>query len=232
MLFNADDFGLTKGVTDGIIKSHVDGIVRSTTLMMNGLAVDYAVEQVHKHPTLQVGIHLVLSWGQPVTARSEVPGLVNADGRFKYNNTFSTMKSPNIHEVEKEWRAQIEAFLATGLKLHHMDSHHHIHGWEPLKDLVIRLAEEYQVPVRYVESLKDETEMLLTKMLWLDFYGDGVNGNIFDKLRGLDADVVEVMVHPALVDDDLRGISSYLEKREEELRILCTVDVPGWVELI
>lgn len=38
VLFNADDYGLTKGVTDGIIKAHVEGVVHATTLMMNGNA--------------------------------------------------------------------------------------------------------------------------------------------------------------------------------------------------
>lgn len=233
VLFNADDFGLTKGVTDGIIESHINGVVGSATLMMNGKALDYAVEQAKRNPTLKVGIHLVLTWGQPVSSSKEVPGLVDAEGRFKYKNTYSTMEAPNVNEVEKEWRAQIEAFLATGLSLHHIDSHHHVHGWEPLKDVVFRLATDYDVPVRYVESLKDETQILLTEKLWLDFYADGVDELIFDKLRGLvDTATVEVMAHPAIVDEDLRGVSSYLEKREEELRILCAVDVPDWVELM
>lgn len=61
---NADDFGLTKGVTDGIIQAHQDGCVTSTTLMMNGLATDYAVEKALENPDLKVGIHLVLTWGK------------------------------------------------------------------------------------------------------------------------------------------------------------------------
>ena len=66
VIFNADDFGLTKGVTDGIIQSHTKGIVTSTSLIMNGRAVSYAVEQAKKHPSLRVGLHLVLSWGKPL----------------------------------------------------------------------------------------------------------------------------------------------------------------------
>jgi len=157
VLFNADDFGLTKGVTDGIIKAHTNGIVHSTTLMMNGKSLYYAVEQAKSHPTLQVGIHLVLTWGEPI--RDDVSELMDENGLFKYKNTFREVKPPNVKHVEKEWRAQIEAFLATGLTLHHIDSHHHVHGWEPLKDVVIKLAKEYDVPVRYVDSLKDHPEL-------------------------------------------------------------------------
>lgn len=231
VLFNADDFGLTKGVNNGIIEAYLNGVVGSTTLMMNGKAVEDAVARAKKHPSLKVGIHLVLTWGRPVSSEGAA-SLIAADGHFKYKNTYRDMGAPDVHEVEREWRAQIEAFLATGLPLHHIDSHHHVHGWEPLKDVVVKLARDYGIPVRYVESLKDEPEILLTEKLWLDFYGDGVDEAILEKLHELAVDTVEVMVHPAFVDEDLRGVSSYVEKREEELRILCGLDVLAKVDVL
>lgn len=228
ILFNADDFGLTTGVTDGIMKAHLDGIVGSTTLMMNGYETAYAVKKAKEHPTLKVGIHLVLTWGQSL--RKDVPDLVTPDGTFKYNNTYRTMKTPNLAQVEKEWHAQIEAFLATGLPLHHIDSHHHIHGWEPLEPVIIKLAEHFNVPVRYVDRLKSYPDLLLTDTLHLGFYNDGVNDQIFEDLKRLDVQSVEVMTHPAYVDQDLHKISSYLDKREEELDVLCRLDKPEWME--
>ncbi|WP_188455028.1 chitin disaccharide deacetylase [Virgibacillus oceani] len=229
VLFNADDFGLTKGITDGIMESHINGVVGSATLMMNGHAVDYTVALAKKHPALKVGIHLVLTWGKPLS--DDVPDLVDDNGLFKYKNTFREMDPPNVEQVEKEWRAQIDAFLETGLALHHIDSHHHVHGWEPLRELVVKLAKDYGVPVRYVETLKENHEILLADALWLDFYGDGVNADIFTELQQLSVDSVEVMTHPAIIDDELRQVSSYVEKREEERKILCGMPVPRWVEL-
>ena len=230
VLFNADDFGMTKGVTDGIITAFREGVVRSTTMMMNGLAVEHAVKLAKQHPDLKVGIHLVLSWGKPV--HDDVPGLLNEQGTFKFRNTYRSMEIPNLKEVEKEWRAQIEAFIATGLPLHHIDSHHHIHGWEPLKDIVIALATEYNGPVRFVPSLSNHPEILLTESLWLDFYAEGVSEHIFTALQELNAATVEVMTHPAYVDDDLRDASSYLIDREKELDILCKLSVPEGIELL
>ncbi len=230
VLFNADDFGLTKGVTDGIIQSYENGVVRSTTLMMNGSAVRYAVEQARVHPNLHVGIHLVLSYGSPLS--TDVPSLVTEKGSFRFTNAYREMEPPTVEDVEKEWRAQLDAFLATGLPLHHIDSHHHVHGWEILSDLVVRLANEYQVPVRFTESLRSYPEILLTDTLWLDFYEDGVSMDLFDHMSTLKCETVEVMTHPAIVDPELRASSSYLEKREEELAILCSLQVPTWVELM
>ena len=230
VLFNADDFGLTKGVTDGIIQSHTTGVVQSTTLMMNGLATEYAVEKAKMHPSLHVGIHLVLTFGSPL--RKDVRSLVTEEGEFRYTNAFKEMDPPNLEEVEKEWRAQLDAFLATGLPLHHIDSHHHVHGWEVLKDLVVRLAQEYQVPVRYTDSLQAYPELLLTDSLWLDFYGEGVKDDLFHRLSTLECDSVEIMTHPAIVDSELKSVSSYLDKREDELSILCSLPIPDWVEMM
>src|SRR5699024_12359510 len=89
VLFNADDFGLTKGTTDGIIHAQLNGVVQSTTLMMNGLAVDYAIRRAKKTTTLKVGIHLVLTRGK--MDNHFVQGLVDRNGYFKYLNTFNEM---------------------------------------------------------------------------------------------------------------------------------------------
>lgn len=230
VLFNADDFGLTKGVTDGIIKAYTDGVVRSTTLMMSGLAVDYAVEQAKKHPNLKVGIHLVLTWGKPMNPNTT--SLMDENGYFTYTNTFQNAHTMDLVEVKKEWQAQIEAFLQTGLPLHHIDSHHHVHGLEPFKQVVIDLAEEYNVPVRYVDVLKEEKEKLLTDTIWLDFYASRVTDKIFNQIKEIQTESIEIMTHPAYIDDDLREESSYVEMREKELEILCNLEVPDWVHLI
>ncbi|MGG0716096.1 chitin disaccharide deacetylase [Robertmurraya massiliosenegalensis] len=228
VIFNADDFGLTTGINDGVIESHINGLVDSATLMMNGLAVEHAVLAAKKTPSLKVGIHLVLTWGKPLS--KDVPDLINEEEFFKYRNTYAQSETPNVEQVELEWKTQIEAFLKTGLELHHIDSHHHIHGWEPLKDVVLKLANEYQVPVRKVDSLSAHKEILLSNELYLDFYGSGVSEDIFEKLKEFESDSVEVMCHPAYVDDDLRTVSSYCELRERELELLCSIKRPDWAK--
>lgn len=230
VLFNADDFGLTKGVTDGVIKAHTDGVVSSTTLMMNGRATDYAIEKATNHPSLHVGIHLVLTAG--TSLNSNVENLLNNEGLFKFKKTNANIPIEYLAEIKQEWTAQIEAFLATNLTLHHIDSHHHVHGWDPLKEIIVELAHTYNVPVRYVDSIKSHKNILLTEALWLDFYGENISENIFQQLHNLDAKSVEVMTHPAFIDRDLYEVSSYVDARKRELEILCSLNVPNWVELI
>lgn len=228
VLFNADDFGLTKSITDGIIHSHTNGVVNSTTLMMNGKAVEYAVERAKQYPNLQVGIHLVLTWGKPIDPN--VSTLIDSQGNFAF--TSIPKEVPDVDAVKREWTAQIEAFLQTGLPLHHIDSHHHVHGWEPLREVVTSLALQYEVPCRFMPSLIKTPEILLTERLWDGFYAEGVNVNIFDDLKKIKAKTVEVMTHPSYIDDELRTVSSYVDKREEELHILTSIKVPDWVTLL
>ncbi|MFD1064876.1 chitin disaccharide deacetylase [Oceanobacillus locisalsi] len=226
---NADDFGLTKGVTDGIIEAHQNGCVTSTTIMMNGLATNYAVEKAAENPDLKIGIHLVLTWGKPL--HTSVSNLVNPDGTFRFTSNFLDMEVPNLEEVELEWRAQLEACLATGLPLDHIDSHHHVHGWPPLKNLIIKLAQEYEVPVRRVDSLADHPDICWTDKLWTGFYKDGVTDDLFDVIQKENVSSIEVMTHPGQVDETLRKVSSYTDARENEITILSRIDVPDWVKL-
>ncbi len=49
LVVNADDFGFTEDVNEGIVQAHRDGILPATTLMANGAAFDDAVLQLQDH---------------------------------------------------------------------------------------------------------------------------------------------------------------------------------------
>lgn len=229
VLINADDFGLSRGVTDGIIEAHKNGVVDSTTMIMNGLDIDYAVQCAKKNPLLKIGVHLVLTWGRPMLQKG-VPSLIDSEKVFRLDNNYKNLAIPNKGEVYKEWKAQIEAFLATGLSLHHMDSHHHIHGWEPLAEVSLTLAKEYNVPIRYQDTLAGNDEFLLTNSLFTGFYGDCLNSDFLNEIKSEDMGSVEVMTHPGYIDVTLKNNSSYLDQREKELEILTTITRPIWLE--
>src|SRR5215467_5847969 len=80
VILNADDFGLTRGINEGIIRAHRDGILTSATLMANGPAFDDAVKLAKSNPKLGIGCHLVLSGGSAVAPREKIPSLADADG--------------------------------------------------------------------------------------------------------------------------------------------------------
>ncbi|WP_214816866.1 carbohydrate deacetylase [Exiguobacterium sp. s59] len=224
VLVNADDFGLTTGVNAGTLESHLNGIVNSATMIMNGYAVEEAVQLAKQHPSLRVGVHLVLSWGKPL-ADTSAP-LTKEDGTFRYTSRFLKETPPDPELVYLEWKAQIETFLATGLPLDHLDSHHHVHGWPVLHDVIIRLAEEYDTTFRALTTLGSRRDLWVTERFSDQFYADGVSHATLDAIEP--GGSIEVMVHPADIDDDLPSITSYLVPRLLEKQVLVDYQRPDW----
>ncbi|HUN64176.1 MAG TPA: ChbG/HpnK family deacetylase [Candidatus Sulfotelmatobacter sp.] len=142
LIVNADDLGLSHGITDGILSSHRDGIVTSASLMVNQPATAYAVACLHDAPNLDVGIHLNLCQGKPVLPARSIPSLVAKNGEFLPPAEISRrlvrwQASPK--EIEAEFCAQIDRMLAYGLTPSHADSHHRLHIY-PAAATVFRSA--------------------------------------------------------------------------------------------
>jgi chitin disaccharide deacetylase len=119
LIVNADDFGLTEGVSRGIVEAHVHGIVTSTSLMVDGAGAEHAARLMNEHPSLSVGLHFV----------DDSPDL----------------DEPG--HAPREFARQLERFRAlTGSGPTHVDSHHHVHitRMAPFAPLVAPLG----VPLR------------------------------------------------------------------------------------
>ena len=72
LIVNADDFGLSKGQNYGIVEACRNGVVTSTTALVNGEAINHAEQLSRDLPELAVGMHFVLTLGKPLTL---MPGL-------------------------------------------------------------------------------------------------------------------------------------------------------------
>lgn len=142
LIINADDMGLTKGITDGIVLAHNEGLLTSTSLMVNQSATEYAVEQLRQTPTLDAGIHLNLCQGRPVLPRSDVPSLVDDSGYFlspaKMGRKLVRWQV-SAKEIEAEFKAQVNRMLGYGLMPSHADSHHRYHMY-PAAAIAFRRA--------------------------------------------------------------------------------------------
>jgi predicted glycoside hydrolase/deacetylase ChbG (UPF0249 family) len=231
LIINADDFGYSRGVNYGIMDCHLFGIVNSTTIMMNMEGTEHAIELAKKNPSLQVGIHLVLTCGKPLL--QDVPSLIDEKGDFK---TLAALNSKDIclSELEKEWTAQIESFIRSGLKPNHFDSHHHVHTIEEFLPVVQKLAKKFNLPVRLnglngIEGVEGYSDICL-----FDFYGPTATADYFDKLskKDLDEKTVEIMCHPAYMDNLLLSGSSYNTTRLDELDILLKTNLPTNLDLL
>jgi predicted glycoside hydrolase/deacetylase ChbG (UPF0249 family) len=232
LIVNADDFGYSRGVNYGIIDAHKNGIVNSATMMMNMPGVGHAIELAIENPTLQVGIHLVLTCGKPILPN--VPSLCDGNGNFKKLTNLLDNKEFSLEELEREWTAQIDRFLGAGLIPTHFDSHHHVHSIPELLPVVQKLAKKYEMSARQMSEQPIQDVPSYTDVFLPDFYGESAKYNFFEHLpeRVLDGQTVEVMCHPAYLDHALLSGSSYAADRVRETDILTSVSLPGSIVLL
>jgi predicted glycoside hydrolase/deacetylase ChbG (UPF0249 family) len=140
LIVNADDFGLTEGVNRGIVEAYKHGILRSATLMANGHAFEDAVEQAGRCPGLDVGCHLVLIGGHAVAPPH---GPLPASVPQLLRRLASGWRAAGI---EREFSAQIESILASGIRPTHLDTHKHTHVAPPVLLALLRVAQRYAIP--------------------------------------------------------------------------------------
>lgn len=247
LIINSDDYGRTPAISRGIRESHINGVVTSTTCMMNipTTTRDVAVA-VQETPKLGLGVHLVLTMGRPILPSEAVPSIVDENGNhFKYDAFIQNLPHLDITEVKAEWRAQIEAFIrAAGRRPDHLDSHHHSSFFTPeLFRGMLELAKEYNCPIRNpiahgdnptagmpsvaipmaerAPRLMKEFNARSTDTMFVNFYDDGATeAELLDILSKVENGTTEIMCHPGYVDEAFAQESSYNFQRERELKIL------------
>ncbi len=222
LIVNADDFGLTAGVSRGILDAHRRGIVTSTTLLVNR-DIDPALLEELKSSGLGVGLHLNLTLGAPVSNPKRVPSLVDDEGKLIRDAREAAARA-KADEARIELGAQIDAFrrMLGGFPTH-LDSHHHVGRHEPILELVFDFAKAIKVPVR---SQDDEVRTAARRLkLSTPDHFMGESGpeaywsreRLLAHLGSLPDGVSEFMTHPGYYDQDL-AYSRYGRQREVELR--------------
>lgn len=168
LIVSADDFGLSPGVNQGIVQAHLHGLLTNASAMVNGVAFAQAVELAKQHPRLGVGLHLVLLQGRATLPHKEIPDLVDARGEFSRQPVATGLRYFFVRrlrvQLEREIRAQLEKFLATGLRLSHVDGHLNIHMHPTVLDILVRLAPEYGI--RALRLPREPLGVTLRASLW------------------------------------------------------------------
>lgn len=211
---NADDFGLTKSCTKAISQAFQEQLITDTTMIANGSAFDYAIEEmINCELQDRIGIHFNITEGYPLT--EEIKGcatFVNDAGVYIGRiNRLKPLSKKERQAVYKEFTAQIERLEQADIHLTHADSHHHIHTAIFIAPIFARVCKEHGI--KKVRLHRNIGNISLFKKLvkaeynrWLhrkgfvttDYFGlvdDVEKYGLFDNL--------EIMVHP---DYDVNGI--------------------------
>jgi hopanoid biosynthesis associated protein HpnK len=140
VILNADDFGLTRGVNEGIIRAHREGILTSATLMANGPAFDDAIERAKANPQLGIGCHLVLSGGVAVAPREKIPSLAGPNGALPESLAALVVRVTSGSLRTGDIETEIRRVQAAGVCVSHLDTHKHTHTHPRVMGVVARVA--------------------------------------------------------------------------------------------
>jgi predicted glycoside hydrolase/deacetylase ChbG (UPF0249 family) len=229
VIFNADDFGLTAGVTRAIVEASEHGVLRSTTAMV--CRDNDAIIQAWA-PRMQgdIGLHLQLTDGVPCLPAQRVPSLVDEQGRFPRSR--ERIGKIAAAELEAEWHAQCARLRDLGIAPSHIDTHHHVHWRDDVLSVYIALARSLGLPARsgppHVTAALRAADVRCPALCDTTL-GDGASVSASRLLRLVQKDaaiyageVTEIMCHPGYVDDDLRRVSTLVAERAVELEVLCS----------
>jgi hopanoid biosynthesis associated protein HpnK len=163
LIINGDDFGFSSGVNHAIIDAHQRGVLTSTSLMVTGDTFEEAVALAKAHPTLAVGLHLVLVCGKSVLPPEQIPHLVDSQGYFSNQQErtgfYYHFSAAAQRELSLEIRSQLEKFRQTGLPLSHVDGHCHVHIQPIVLQNLVKFAEEFDI--RFIRLPLEELQLTL-----------------------------------------------------------------------
>ncbi|HEU5193820.1 MAG TPA: ChbG/HpnK family deacetylase [Methylomirabilota bacterium] len=218
LIVNADDFGLTHGVSAGILQAHRHGIVTSTTVLVTA-DVDRRQLDEARDSGLGLGLHVNFTLGKPLTRGRS---LVDGSGRFRRDPLRAAAGAEAAH-ARAEVEAQIERFeKLVGRLPTHLDSHHHVGLYPPVRDVVLDVARAHGLPVRSQDGAARTRARSAGLRTTDHFFGEAGPGAYWSgsrtlaMLRALPPGVSEFMAHPGYFDDDL-GYSRFGRQREIEL---------------
>jgi predicted glycoside hydrolase/deacetylase ChbG (UPF0249 family) len=150
LIIRSDDAGMSHSVNMGLERLIQSGLPVSVSVMFPTPWHQETVEMLKRYPSVSVGIHLTLNsewknyrWG-PVLGRTAVPTLVDAEGYFFPSADALYQNRPDLQEIERELRAQIERALRSGLRIDYVDYHMGTSVRYPeFREITERLAREF-----------------------------------------------------------------------------------------
>ena len=125
IIINADDFGRSKKINSGIIELVKLNLITSTTIMANGPYMIEAIKFAKKNPKISYGVHLNCTEFNPFNKKLMIKYL-DSMGNFRAEIRDKVLFSDPI-KFAREWISQVNYITTQGIKISHLDSHHHIH---------------------------------------------------------------------------------------------------------
>lgn len=232
IILHADDVGLCQATVRAFAELSELGAISSGSLMVPCPAFAVAAEHCRRHPRVDAGVHLTLTaeweslrWG-PVAQLGPESGLLDGDGAF-HRTRKAVWEMADPAAAEAEMRAQVEAALAAGVDVTHIDSHMFASLHPRLLPGYLRVARDKSLPAllwrpsavasrpELDEAARPEVEAWegagLPVVDHVAFLPLGELGDRWEQARAafdaMPPGLTHFILHPACDDPELRGIA-------------------------
>jgi predicted glycoside hydrolase/deacetylase ChbG (UPF0249 family) len=197
-IVNGDDFGASSGTNRGILEAHRDGVLTSTSLMVDLPYAEEAAQLSREVPQMSIGIHVVL------TSEDCEPLIDFAD------------PEQCRAELDRQWDRFIHLMERPPT---HLDAHHNIYREPFLTPHFVDWATRHKLPLRehspvkYFSSFYGQWDG--------ETHSEQISvASICDMLATeMRAGFTELSCHPGYVDPAFE--TEYSLERELELKTLC-----------
>lgn len=256
IILHSDDAGMCDEANIATQYYLENDFIQSAAVMMPCPFAEDMINWAKANPKEDVGIHLTLTsewkeyrWGT-VTDSSEVPGLLDPDGKM-WRSVQEVVMNASPEEVEKEIRAQIDAVLAMGYNPGHLDTHMGtLYGHPDFVKVFFKVAEEYGIPANAIDlsdSLVvngfkakgyplDESVVKLAETYTLpkvDSFTSAPNAKTYEEkvesfkqlIQSLKPGLTEIIFHPSVETDTLKSITGSWQQRVWEAKMFADEDL-------
>lgn len=162
LITRADDMGYTHSGNLAILDCLRHGIIRSAAILAVSPWFEEAAKIAREHSDLCFGVHLGIigEWRgyrwRPVLPYSEIRSLVDEDGFLWQSPAEFWKHNPEMLELEKEFRAQVELVKKKGVKVEYLDTHYIRSSHPKVQPILERMGPDYGIPI---SSLLGEHEL-------------------------------------------------------------------------
>jgi predicted glycoside hydrolase/deacetylase ChbG (UPF0249 family) len=249
LIIHADDVGVSHASNQAAFEGIVSGSMTCGSVLVPCPWFRETAQYCREHPEADLGVHLTLNCEYPqyrwraLTGRETAPGLYDEQG-YPWLTTAEAQAHISPEEGEREMRAQVEAALAAGIDVTHLDTHMGTVLHPKFLATYVSLGLEYRLPLFLIRPDRALLESRGLLSLWelmepqlrrVDEAGLPILDHILIEtlaqapeakeayyrqlFAGLEPGVSHCIIHPACASDEMAAIAPDASSRARDYEL-------------
>jgi predicted glycoside hydrolase/deacetylase ChbG (UPF0249 family) len=249
LIIHADDVGVSHAANQAAFEGMASGSMTCGSILVPCPWFTEVAQHCREHPEADLGVHLTLTCEYPLyrwrglTGRDAAPSLYDEQG-YLWLTTAQAEAHVSPQEAERELRAQVDAALAAGIDVTHLDTHMGTVLHPKFLDIYISLGLEYRLPLFLVRPDRALLEKRGLESLWkliephllrveeaglpvldqiifetLDYPEESKEASYKRLFADLKPGVTHFIIHPARTSDEMAAIAEDAASRARDYEL-------------